>query len=119
MTFLDNRCGFIEYRYLSPNWSDRAETPKEWNDYRFGFGDLPTPKGCHWSGANHAILSGLGNALAKKSRIITSLRDFIFQSPQMRILERVFVLQAVAEDAVETGVTEQDRPCEHQPRRGG
>jgi len=33
----------------------------------------------------------------------------------MCILERVGVFQAIAKDAVEAGVTEQERACEHQP----
>ena len=33
----------------------------------------------------------------------------------MRILKRVFVFQAVAKDAVEAGVSEQERASEHQP----
>lgn len=57
-------CVFV-LQVCGQNWSDREETPKEWNDYRFGFDDLPTPKGCHWFGINHAILSGFGNARAK------------------------------------------------------
>ena len=34
---------------------------------------------------------------------------------QMRILKRVFVFQAIAQDAVEAGVAEEERPGEHQP----
>ena len=34
----------------------------------------------------------------------------------MRILKRVGVFQAIAEDAVKAGVAEQESPCEHQPR---
>lgn len=36
----------------------------------------------------------------------------------MRILKRVFVFQAVAEDAIKAGVSEEDCPCEHQPGDG-
>lgn len=100
------------------SWSDREETPKEWDDYRFGSDVLPTPKGCHLFGANHAILSGFGYGLAKN---LESSHPFGISSPnppQMRILERVLVFQAVAEDAVKTGVSEEDCPCEHQPGDG-
>jgi len=36
----------------------------------------------------------------------------------MRILERVGIFQSITEDAVEAGVAEQERPCEHQPGDG-
>ena len=33
----------------------------------------------------------------------------------MCILESIWILQAITEDAVEAGVAEPDRPCEHEP----
>jgi hypothetical protein len=57
----------------------------------------------------------------KRKRRFISLSPQTNLSPnptQMRILKRIFVFQAVAEDAVEAGVSEQDRPCEHQPGDG-
>src|SRR5215210_7794114 len=50
---------------------------------------------------------------------LRSSRGTLFSNPtQVCILECIGVLQAVAEDAVEAGVAEQERPCEHQPGSG-
>ena len=47
--------------------------------------------------------------------IIDNTPNLLSNPTQMRILERVGVFQAIAEDAVEAGVAEQERACEHQP----
>lgn len=83
-----------------------------------GSGFYQPRRGCNWFGASHAILSGFGNGLATSLESSHPVGISSPNPPQMRVLERVFVLQAVAEHAVKAGVSEQDRPGEHQPRDG-
>lgn len=66
----------------------------------------------------HAILSGFGYGLATNLESCHPFGISSLNHPQMRVLKCVFVLQAIAEDTVKAGVTEEERPCEHQPGDG-